>query len=45
LEIGDGDDHCQEPPERIDEQVALAAFDLFGDIKGADPPSSVVLTD
>ena len=42
---GGGDDDRQQQAERIDEEVAFAAFDLFVCIEATDPPFSVVLTD
>ena len=45
LHAGGGDDDRQQQAERIDEDVAFAAFDLFVRVKPADPPFSVVLTD
>ena len=42
---GGRDHHRQDQPERIDQDVAFAAFDLFVRVKAADPPFSVVLTD
>ena len=38
-------EHMQDQPMRIDEQVALAAFDLFAPIVAASPPLCVVFTD
>jgi hypothetical protein len=35
----------QQQAERIDEEMAFTAFDLFVCVKAADPPFSVVLTD
>jgi hypothetical protein len=40
-----GDNDGQDQPERVDEEMPLAAFDLFVDIKAAEPPFSVVFTD
>jgi hypothetical protein len=40
-----GDDDGQEHPERGDPEMPLAAFDRFVDLKAAEPPVSVVLTD
>jgi hypothetical protein len=40
-----GDDDGQDQPERVDEEMPLAALDLFVRIKAADPPFSVVFTD
>jgi len=40
-----GDDDGEDQPERVDEEMPLAAFDLFMDIKAAEPPFSVVFTD
>jgi hypothetical protein len=37
--------YCQDQPERIDEEVTLAAFDLFACVVAPEPPFSVVLTD
>ena len=45
LDIGFMDEHMQDQPIRIDEQVALAAFDLFAPIVAASPPFCVVFTD
>jgi hypothetical protein len=45
LHTGCGDHHREDQPERIDEEVAFAPFDLFVRIEAADPPFSVVLTD
>src|SRR5215216_3292745 len=45
LHAGSRDDHREDQPERIAEEVALAAFDLLVGIKAAEPPFSVVLTD
>ncbi len=45
LHTRSGDDDGQQQAERIDEDVAFAAFDLFVRIKAANPPFSVVLTD
>ncbi len=45
LHVGGRDDHHQDQAERVDEEVPLAAFDLFVRIKAAEPPFSVVLTD
>jgi hypothetical protein len=42
---GGGDDDRQQQAERVDEEVAFAAFNLFVRVKAADPPFSVVLTD
>jgi hypothetical protein len=42
---GSSDDDRQQQTERIDEDVAFAAFDLFMRVKAADPPFSVVFTD
>jgi hypothetical protein len=35
----------EEPPEGVDEEVALAPFDLFMGVKAPEPPFSVVFTD
>jgi hypothetical protein len=40
-----GNDDGQDQSERVDEEMPLAAFDLFVDIKAAEPPFSVVFTD
>jgi hypothetical protein len=45
LDAGSRHHHRQDQPERIDEDMALAAFDLFAGIVPPDPPFSVVLTD
>jgi hypothetical protein len=45
LHTGGGNDHTEEQPEGIDEDMALAALDLLPRIIAADPPLSVVLTD
>lgn len=45
LHASGGDDDRQQQAERIDEDVAFAAFDLFMRVKAADPPFSVVFTD
>ena len=37
--------HVQHQPIRIDQQMALAAFDLFAPIVAAGPPFCVVFTD
>ncbi len=45
LDAGSRHHHRQDQPEGIDEDMALAAFDLFAGIVPPDPPFSVVLTD
>jgi hypothetical protein len=45
LDVGFMDEHVQDQPIRIDEEVALAAFDLFAPIVAASPPFCVVFTD
>ena len=45
LHAGSRHHHRQDQPEGIDEDMSLAAFDLFARIIAADPPFSVVLTD
>jgi hypothetical protein len=45
VHAGSRDDHREDQPKRIDEEVALAAFDLLVRIKAAAPPFSIVLTD
>jgi hypothetical protein len=40
-----GDDHAEEQPEGIHEDMALAALDLLTGIVATDPPVSVVFTD
>jgi hypothetical protein len=45
LHASGSDDDRQQQAERIDEDVAFAAFDLFMRVKAADPPFSVVFTD
>jgi hypothetical protein len=45
LDTGSRHHDCQDEPEGIDEDVPLAAFDLFAGIVPTDPPFSVVLTD
>ena len=39
------DDHGDDQPHRVDQQVPFATHDLFAGIVPADPPVSVVLTD
>ncbi len=45
LDIGFMDLRTQDQPIRIDQQVALATFDLFAPIVAASPPFCVVFTD
>jgi hypothetical protein len=45
LHTGGRDRYRQDQPERVDQNVAFAAFDLFMGVKAAEPPFSVVLTD
>jgi hypothetical protein len=45
LDAGSRHHHRQDQPESIDEDMPLAAFDLFAGIVPTDPPFSVVLTD
>ena len=45
LDVGRVDDDRQEQPEGIDQDVPLAAVDLFARVVTMDPPFSVVLTD
>ncbi len=45
LNAGSRHHYRQDQPERIDEDMSLAAFDLFAGIVPTDPPFSVVLTD
>jgi hypothetical protein len=45
LHTGGRHDHRQDQPEGIDEEVTLAAFDLFARVVAPEPPFSVVLTD
>ena len=45
LHIGARHHHGEDQAEGIDEDVPLAAFDLFARIIPTDPPFSVVLTD
>ena len=45
LDVGFMDEHVQDQPSGIDQQVALAAFDLFAPIVAASPPFCVVFTD
>jgi hypothetical protein len=45
LDAGSRHHHRQDQPEGIDEDMPLAAFDLFAGIVPPDPPFSVVLTD
>jgi hypothetical protein len=45
LHTGRRDDHAEEPPEGIDEDMALEPLDLFPGIIATDPPFSVVLMD
>ena len=45
LDIGLMDEHLQDQPRGIDQQVALAAFDLFAPIVATRPPFCVVFTD
>jgi hypothetical protein len=45
LDAGGRHHHGQDQPERIDEEVTLAAFDLCARVVAPEPPFSVVLTD
>ena len=45
LHVGSRDHHGQQQPYGIDEDVALAALDMFVGIIAVDPPFSVVLMD
>ena len=45
LDVGFMHQHAQNQSIRIDEQVALAAFDVFATVVAADPPFCVVFTD
>jgi hypothetical protein len=45
LHTGRRDDHAEEQPEGIDEDMALAPLDLLASIVATDPPFSVVFTD
>jgi hypothetical protein len=45
LHTGSRDDHAEEQPEGIDEDMALAPLDLLASIVATDPPFSVVFTD
>jgi hypothetical protein len=45
LHTGRRDDDREEQSEGIDEDMPLAAFDLFASIVPPEPPFSVVLTD
>jgi len=42
LDVGFMDERMQDQPSGIDQQVALAAFDLFAPIVAASPPFCVV---
>ena len=44
LDAGRVDHHRQQPPERVDDEVALAPVYLFAGLGAARPPVSVVLT-
>ena len=45
LHTGGRDDYGEDQSEGIDEDMPLAAFDLFVGVEAAEPPFSVVLTD
>jgi hypothetical protein len=45
LHTGRGDDYAEKQPERIDEEMTRAPFDLLASIVATDPPFSVVFTD
>ena len=45
LDIGFMDEHVQDQPVGINQQVAFAALDLFAPVIAASPPFCVVLTD
>ena len=45
LDAGSRHHHRQDQPKRIDEEMSLAAFNLFAGVVPAEPPFSVVLTD
>jgi hypothetical protein len=45
LHVGASDDHGEQQPSRIDEEMALATLHMFVGIIAAHPPFSVVLTD
>jgi hypothetical protein len=45
LHASGGDDDRQQQAERVDEDVAFAALNLFVRIEATDPPFSVVFTD
>jgi hypothetical protein len=45
LDTGSRHQYCQDEPKGIDEDMPLAAFDVFAGIVPTDPSFSVVLTD
>jgi hypothetical protein len=45
LDTGGGQDHSQDQPEGVHEDVALPPVDLLGRVIAPDPPVSVVFTD
>ena len=45
LHTGSGDDHAEEQPKGIHDEMALAPLHLFASVIATDPPCSVVFTD
>jgi hypothetical protein len=45
LDTGSRNDHCQQTPVRVDEEAALAPFDVLMRIVAAELSFSVVLTE
>jgi hypothetical protein len=45
LDTGGGNNHGQDQPEGVHEDVTLAPFDLLARVIAPEPPFSVVFTD
>lgn len=45
LDVGGVDNHGQDQPQGVNEQMPFAPIDMLGSIVSADPPFSVVFTD